>query len=301
MDEQTFSEDSPIPAGDTDSPLDQGCSEEEEMSHPDEEDGAEQDMHQDSSQGEAAQIDPVQWSHEPEVLPDEDGIPHRHRTSGQEEPGHSSSDEDSNPQDTANKRYGLRPRTVKKQYVYSIKTLSEPDYCYNLRKNTVNDFREERVNKQKQKQYSVHAIKTLKAPIYDKVTEYLECSDKDTFIARRRAWRLHFFLCDTRPCTECDDWLRVRRAIWTPNEREYSECLIEVDKINVEERKPTKVKFSEQPVKVKIVKRYLKVDVYTLALATKFCTSLREVLGMSQYLPGPCHRPAPPGNRGEDL
>ena len=280
VDEHTFCGDSPISDGDTNSPLDQGCSEEEEMNLQDEEDEAEQNMQHDPSQGTS---DPVQWSHEPEVLPDEEhSIPHHHGTDTHRETVHSSSGEDTSQQETENKRYGLRKRTVKKQYVYSIKTLKAPDYWYNLRKETVNDFREETVNQQEQRQYAVHALKT---PVYNQETEYLECSDRDTFYARKRAWRTHFSVCDTRPCKECDGWLRVRNARWTPNEREYAECLIEVDKINVEKRKPTKIRFSEEPVKVKIVKRYLKVDIYTLSLATKFCTSLKEVLGMTQYLP----------------
>ena len=104
------------------------------------------------------------------------------------------------------------------------------------------------------KQYAVHTLKTLKTPDYNQENEFLECGDKDTFQARKRAWRTHFAICDTSPCKECDGWLRVRNAKCTPNQKEYSECLIEVDKINVERKKPTTIKFSEDPNEVKIVK-----------------------------------------------
>ena len=157
------------------------------------------------------------------------------------------------------------------------------------------------VNKQEQRQFNVHALKTLKTPIYNKETEFTECSVKDTFMAIKRAWRTHFSVCDTRPCKECEGWIRVKNAKWTPNQREYAECLIELDKIHVEKRQPTKIRFSEEPVKLKIVKRYLKIDVYTLSLATKFSTSLKEILGMSQHIPGASHRPVPTDRTDDNL
>ena len=95
--------------------------------------------------------------------------------------------------------------------------------------------------------------------------------------------------------------MRVKNARWTPNQREYAECLIELDKINVEKRQPTKIRFSKEPVRVKIVKRYLNIDVYTLSLATKFCTSLKEILGMSQHLPGAYDRPVPTDRTDDNL
>ena len=132
------------------------------------------------------------------------------------------------------------------------------------------------------RQYSVHALKTRLAPVYNQETEYQECSDKSTFYAYKRAWRKHFSICTIRPCKECERWARVKEHQWTPNQREYAQCLIEVDKINVEMKKPTKVRFAEEPPKVKIVKRYLPLDVHALSLATQFCTSIKEVLRMPQ-------------------
>jgi hypothetical protein len=138
------------------------------------------------------------------------------------------------------------------------------------------------VKVKKQRHFNVHALKTLKANLYDQETEFTECSDKATFLARKRGWRTHFAVCETEPCKECEGWLRVRNAKWSPNQREYDECLIELDKINVEKRQPRKITFSSEPVKVKTVKRYLKIDAYTLSLATKCCTSVQEILCMSQ-------------------
>ena len=177
--------------------------------------------------------------------------------------------------------------------MYSIKTFRAQDYWYNYRKETINclqketfnTFRTNTVNKGDYRYYDVLALKTLKAPVYDPETEHLECSDKDMFHARRRAWRTHFAVCQTRPCKECDGWIRVRHERWTPNQKEYSECFIEVDKINVEKKKPTKVRFSKEPVKINLVRKYLPIDVYALSLATKCCTSLKEVLSMTQCLP----------------
>ena len=247
------------------------------MNHPDGGDEAQPSEQQGPSQETSEQTNPVRWSHEPEILPDEEDSPHPHAEDTYKSTLQSSSDEHAGPQETESRRYDLRKRTVKKQYVYSIKTLQAPDYSYNTKKETVNNFRKKVVTKQQQ-EYAVNATKTIKAPFYDRETNYLECSDKDTFYALRRAWRLHFNHCETRPCTECDIWSRVRHEKWAPNEREYAECLIEIDKINVEKRTPTKIRFSEETVKVKIVKKYLPINVYTLSLATKFCTSLKEVL-----------------------
>ena len=237
-------------------------------------------MQHDPGQGTS---DTTHWSHEPEIFPDEDA----NQQEAEEEPEH--------------RRYGLRPRTVKRQYVYSTTNLKAKDYEYNHRKETVNNFRMGTVNKTGQRHFNVHALKTLKVPIHNRETEFTECSVKDTFMARKRAWRLHFSLCETKPCKECEAWTRVRHAKWSPNEREYAECLIELDKINVEKRQPTKIKFSEEPVKVKIVKRYLKVDAYALSLATKFCTSLKEILGMSQHIPGDTHGPVPTDRTEDNL
>ena len=286
MDEHTFFGDSPISDGDTNSPLDQGCSEEEEMDLQHEEDEEEQNIQHDSSQGTSAPTDPVQWSHEPEVLPvEEHSIPHHHGTDTHRETVHSSSSEDTSQQESENKRYDLRKRTVKKQYVYNIRTLKEPEYYYNERKETVNNVKVKTKHRQEHRQFAVHALKTLKAPTLDQETELLECSDQDAFYARKRAWRLHFRVCNIRPCTECEIWSRVHNINWTPNQRVYAECFVDVEKINVEKRKTTKLRFSEKPVKVKIVTKYLPIDVYTLSLATKFCTSLKEVRCMSQHLP----------------
>ena len=279
MDDQTVFGDPPVAEEDMDTPVDQGCSEEEEVDHQHEEDEEEQNLEHEPSQETSDQI---RWSHEPDIIPDEE------------------TDQQEAEEDSEHKRYGLRPRKVKK-YVYGIKTLNPTGYWYNPRKTTVNNFRMKIVNKQEQRQFNVHALKTLKANLYDKETEFLECSDEATFLARKRGWRTHFAICETRPCKECEGWVRVKNARWTPNQRQYAECLIELDKINVEKRQPTKIKFSEDPVKVKIVRRYLKVDVYTLSLATKFCTSLKEILGMSQYLSGAYCRPVPTDRTDDNL
>ena len=277
MDETMLAGDPPTPDEDTDSPLDDGVmSEEDDMILP-EEDETEQHDQYNPNQGTSGQAN---WSHEPEIIPDEeDDIQDPHKEDTDREKS-----EHTTEQDTDNKRYRLRPRTVKKQYVYNIKTLKPSDYYYNSRKETVNNFRMKAVHRHTHRQYAVHALKTFKAPSFDRETEFLECSDMDTFYAMKRAGRVHFNVCNIQPCKECTVWSRVHNVQWTPNQREYAECLVDVEKINVEKRKTTKIRFSEEPVKVKLVKRYLPIDVYTLSLATKFCTSLKEVRGMSQHL-----------------
>ena len=75
MDETTLSEESPTPDGDTDPPLDYGViGEEKEVPISEEEDEADQTVQHNPSQGTSNQAN---WSHEPEVLPDEeDDIQH---------------------------------------------------------------------------------------------------------------------------------------------------------------------------------------------------------------------------------
>ena len=261
MEDQTIFGDPPTQEEDDDQPQDQGCSEEDEGAHQHEEDEDEQNVEHDPSQENS---DPIQWSHEPEFLPDEE-------TDKQEDTGV-----------PRNRRYGLRPITEKRKYVFGIKTLSPNDYHYNPRKETVNNFRLKPMNEKEQRHFNVHALKTLRANQYDPETEFTECSDEATFNARKRGWRIHFSVCESRPCKECEAWVRVRHARWSPNQREYAECLIEIDKLNVGKRRPRKITFSSEPVKVKTVKRYLKVDAYTLSLATKCCTSMQEILSMPQ-------------------
>ena len=282
MDEQSIAENPATEEGDTDLPMDQDCGEEEEDIPPEEEEDIppeeeeedEQPAHYDPKQGTS---DQANWSHEPDVIPDDEvSVPHDHEAE---------EDKNDSEQDTDNKRYRLRPRTVKKRYVYSIQTLTSPEYWYDDRKDTINDFREKTVNRQEHSQYAVYATNTIKTPVIDQETEFLECSDMSAFYARKRAWRRHFSVCEVRSCRECELWARVHKVNWTPNQREYSQCLIDVEKINVKKNKTTKVKFSDKPVKMKLVSKYLPLDVYTLSLATKFCTSLKEVRSMSQYMP----------------
>ena len=277
MDETTLAGDTPKTDEDTESPLDdEVMSEEDDMFLPEEDETGQHDQHNPNQET----SDQANWSHEPEVIPDEEeDIDDPHKEDTDEEKS-----EHTIEQDTDNKRYRLRPRTVKKQYVFSVKTLKPTDYHYDDRKDTVNSFRMKPVHRQTHKQYAVHALKAFQAKPFDQETEYLECSDMATFYAMKRAMRIHFRICNIQPCKECNVWTRVHNVKWTPNQRGYAECLIDVEKINVEKRKPTKIKFSEEPVKVKLVKRYLPIDVYTLSLATKFCTSLKEVRGMSQHL-----------------
>ena len=194
----------------------------------------------DPNLGMPEQPDPTLWTGESRELPGTEGnIPHQMPPGTSDrhtEPKCSSLNTTERGQDSENTVYKLRNRTVTKSYaVHTLKT-----------NRTLN-----------------HHV-----PNSDQENQLLECGDMDTLQARKRAWRTHFASCEKSSCEECEGWLKVRNARLIPNQKAYSECLIDVDKINVRGRKPAKIKFSTEPVLVKPVRRYLPVNLYSLSLAT---------------------------------
>ena len=93
----------------------------------------------------------------------------------------------------------------------------------------------------------------------------------------------------------------MKNERFIPNQRQYSKNLINVDDINVQGKKTTKITFSTDPVKTKFVRKYLPVDVYSLSLATEFCTRLHEIRLVLRTSPSVYHRQVGADNISEVL